>query len=980
MNRIGGVAALAIALAQYCPALDPTLRFSQYHNTVWHIEQGLPNNHVTAVVHAPGGALLVGTRAGLVSFDGVAFSKFASWDPLSRLSSEWITDLLVRRDGTLCVAGRNLGLFALKGSRLELISDQKKIMALFEDSQGALWVASQEAILRRQGGIWQVILREQLHPNAGWQAFAEDSAGVVWIATESGLARYRKGAIEIALPNPTSLGNVMNVWNAGSGIGVGLMRGAATLEIRDGKAVLEGELRTGVPVVRAMRDRDGSTWVSTWGKGVYRQRGAQTDVFDTRSGLPDDFVRDVLQDREGNLWIGTRSGGLTRLRDSRIIPYGVPEGLPGHYASTVLEHSSGALWLGTWRSGLLRVDGLGTTKVALPAPALNLLVTALAEDPQGRIWVGGDTRLDVIDGSRAMNRNDLISRDVGHVKAILFDSAGRMWLATNLDGLHLIASPDHPAVKVRFFERTSVSGLLEDGAGRVWAATSKGVYRFDRRLREPALMTPDHPHLFSRIAEDGNERVWATSARGPVFVFDSKAQARVLDSADGVPSVPLLDMVDDRRGSLWFSSALGLWELKSQDAARLLRGDPAQTGFIHHGIGAGMRTIECMAEGTPASERRKDGSIWFPTAQGFAVIRPANRPALAPPRSEVLSIAVDGRQVDPSGAIQLQAGSRNVEIRYTAYRLATPELVRFRYRMQNKGTWIDAGGERMIRLAELPPGRFQFAVSARDGAGEFGEPSAPLAFEQMPAFRQTLAFKVLLFLTILALVALGGFWWLRTERQRYAAVLAERNRISEEWHDTLLAGLSAVSWQLDTLGNEIPTGARGLRERLEMARKMIQHCRVEARRVIWDLRDAERLRSTLSELVQRAAENIASATGAEVSMSMDGQVRPLGGIVEVNALRICQEAVTNAVRHGKARQVRLRLDYSPQLLLVSISDDGCGFQTGAQNISAGHFGIAGMEARARRLGGELKIESESGRGTIIEAKLPVSPLPAHGAK
>ena len=297
MNRIGGVAALVIALAQCCPALDPTLRFSQYHKTVWHIEQGLPNNHVTAVVHAPGGALLVGTRAGLVSFDGVAFSKFASWDPLSRLSREWITDLLVRRDGTLCVAGRNLGLFALKGSRLELISDQKKIMALFEDSQGALWVASQEAILRLQGGKSQVILREQLHPNAGWQAFAEDSAGVVWIATESGLARYRKGAIEIALPNPTSLGNVMNVWNAGSGIGVGLMRGAATIEIRDGKAVLEGELRTGVPVVSAMRDRDGSTWVSTWGKGVYRQRGAQTDVFDTRSGLPDDFVRDVLQDR-----------------------------------------------------------------------------------------------------------------------------------------------------------------------------------------------------------------------------------------------------------------------------------------------------------------------------------------------------------------------------------------------------------------------------------------------------------------------------------------------------------------------------------------------------------------------------------------------------------------------------------------------------------------------------------------------------------
>ena len=399
------------------------------------------------------------------------------------------------------------------------------------------------------------------------------------------------------------------------------------------------------------------------------------------------------------------------------------------------------------------------------------------------------------------------------------------------------------------------------------------------------------------------------------------------------------------------------------------------------GLALEMRTIECMAEGTPASERRKDGSIWFPTAQGFAVIRPANGPALAPPRSEVLSIAVDGRQVDPSGAIQLQAGSRNVEIRYTAYRLADARTGSLPLPHAEQRD-LDRRGRRTDDPARRTP-------AGGDSSSPF-----PRAMERensgnprrhwhsnrcLPSARRWPS-RCCCFLMILALVALGGFWWLRTERQRYAAVLAERNRISEEWHDTLLAGLSAVSWQLDTLGNEIPTGARGLRERLEMARKMIQHCRVEARRVIWDLRDTEPLRSTLSEVVHRAAESIASAAGAEVSMSMDGQVRPLSGIVEVNALRICQEAVTNAVRHGKARQVRLRLGYSPQLLLVSISDDGCGFQTGAQNTSAGHFGIAGMEARARRLGGELKIESESGKGTIIEAKLPVAPLPAHGAK
>ena len=54
----------------------------------WQIEQGLPNNHVTAILHVPGGPLLVGTRAGLVSFDGVSFARSAAWDPAGRFARD----------------------------------------------------------------------------------------------------------------------------------------------------------------------------------------------------------------------------------------------------------------------------------------------------------------------------------------------------------------------------------------------------------------------------------------------------------------------------------------------------------------------------------------------------------------------------------------------------------------------------------------------------------------------------------------------------------------------------------------------------------------------------------------------------------------------------------------------------------------------------------------------------------------------------
>lgn len=147
---------------------------------------------------------------------------------------------------------------------------------------------------------------------------------------------------------------------------------------------------------------------------------------------------------------------------------------------------------------------------------------------------------------------------------------------------------------------------------------------------------------------------------------------------------------------------------------------------------------------------------------------------------------------------------------------------------------------------------------------------------------------------------------------------------------------------------------------------------VEARRSVWDLRcqlleDGD-LVSALSQIV----EPLVPREQAKVDFKIQGSPVRLPGPVEMNLLRIGQEAVANAVKHGCAHQVSIELRYEPVLVCLTVSDDGAGFAAG-QPSPTGHFGLLDMRERAQSMGSHLRVESEPGRGTRIAVEVPLHP-------
>jgi len=217
------------------------------------------------------------------------------------------------------------------------------------------------------------------------------------------------------------------------------------------------------------------------------------------------------------------------------------------------------------------------------------------------------------------------------------------------------------------------------------------------------------------------------------------------------------------------------------------------------------------------------------------------------------------------------------------------------------------------------------------------------------------------------------------QKRHSSAVLEERNRIARELHDTLEQELAGITMQLDLAVDCFQQAPGVAQHALETARNMSRHSMVEARRSVWDLRCQLLENGDLVTALTQIVEPLVPREQTKADFKIQGSPVRLPAPVEMNLLRIGQEAVANAVKHGRARHVSIELRFEPASVCLTVSDDGEGFAA-AQPSPTGHFGLLDMRERAQSMGSHLRVESESGHGTRIAVEVPLHPREGHPAE
>lgn len=209
----------------------------------------------------------------------------------------------------------------------------------------------------------------------------------------------------------------------------------------------------------------------------------------------------------------------------------------------------------------------------------------------------------------------------------------------------------------------------------------------------------------------------------------------------------------------------------------------------------------------------------------------------------------------------------------------------------------------------------------------------------------------------------------RKLNQRFEERLAERTRVAQELHDTLLQGLLSASMQLHVAVDQLPQDASA-RPALNRVLQMMEQIVDEGRNTVRGLRSVDSTYD-LKTSFSRVPQELGGKHDVNFRVLTEGASLPLRPIIRDEVYSIGREALVNAFRHSGASNITVELEYAVQQLRILVRDDGCGIDP--QVLEAGrdgHWGLSGMRERTEGIGAKLRIWSRPGSGTEVELRVP----------
>ena len=992
------LACLMISRAPYAFALDPALDVSQYAHTSWKIRDGFTKGPISSIVQTPDGYLWLGTHLGLLRFDGVRNVPFPPTD--QPLPSNTIFKLLVARDGTLWIA-TDKGLASWNGGRLTQYPEfaGQWVFALAQVRDGAVWAGTYSTVptggklCAIQNGSVQCYGQDGAL-GRGVADLYEDNKGNLWAEGENGLWRWTPGPPEF-LPVPAvSVHPGSLAEDFGGALLIGTKSGIRRLVDRKSDV---HRLPTSVRQFRTLsllRDRDGGLWIGTSGRGLLHFHQGRTDVFSSSDGLSGDDVDSIFEDREGNVWVATLNG-LDRFRDFAVPTFSVKQGLsiPSVVSAALAVRNGNLLFasvggLNGWVNGHFVIHGKNTARAQQGDNA----ESSLFQDARGRVWAVTQREFGYLEDYQFIALSGIPG---GVVRSIVEDGDGSLWIANQNSGLFhlresevveqipwdkighkdfaaaLAVDPLHRGLWLGFFQ----GGLVYFKDGKVLATYGSSDGLGNGRVND------------LRIDQDGT--LWAAAEGGLSRLKNNRIAT--LNSRNGLPCDTVHWLMEDDDHSFWLNTTCGVVRVAKAEldawtaAVDEGKDETGKIQFTFFDISDGVRTSPYPIGYSPQVAKSTDGKLWFPSfVGGVSVIDPRHlhfNPL--PPPVYIEQVTADRKIYNAASAAKgLPSSVRDLQIDYTALSFAAPDKVQFRYKLEGYDRdWQDAGNRRQAFYTNLPPRNYRFRMMAANNSGVWNEAGTFLDFSIAPAYYQTDWFRLSIVVAVLgSLAALYRLRQRQVARQfniRLEERVRERTRIARELHDTLLQSFQGVLLRFHTVTYQLPDGADEARNTLESVIEQARQAITEGRDAVQGLRSLPVI-NDLAAAISTLGEELAADQGVEnrpdFSVHVEGTPRALAPFPRDETYRIAIEAVRNAFRHGNAKRIEVEIHYGQRQLRLRVRDNGKGIDPKVLSGQArqGHYGLTGMQERAKSMGGTLAVWSEIDSGTEAELNIPAS--------
>ncbi len=1010
---LGLVAGLGAAAVTPPPEPDGAKTNRNYTITSWSTKDGLPADRVRHLCQDGQGFMWVATFNGVARFDGVRFRNYdVSNTP--ELANNQINALFEDRLGNMWLGHDNGEITVWRDGRFQkILLDPlwlgSPVDQFAESMDGTVWARNRLSWLLPITGL----RAGSIHKEMGGQKISDIATGLsnrLWMAGDKGvlflddaateerdlpknfLIPYASGAL-FSLIRPGGNANLAMPmrWEGPAQIFRARQRGIWVADHTQVRRWVDAKW-TGEAIPTQVRQR---TWTNTWleladgrlavstydeGLQIISTSGA-VQKLDAAHGLPADYVTALVEDREGNLWIGAGDRGLCRLRPSSLEIISPPDGWENWAVQTVIAARDGSVWAGTEGAGVYRLSQGSWTHLDRAAGLTNLTVKTMLEDSAGRIWAGltnGD--FGVFEGDRFLPK--FTDQAVGPITAAFQTRSGDIWIG-GLLGVGRIVEDRLAVLQPEHGQLARISGFAEAADGTVWiASVGNGLGRYRHGalqvLRKAEGLPSDY--IWSLLIGPDDTLHLGTDDHGLVtYVGGHFSQ---IDTTSGIPGNKVTQIIEDATGAVWLGTNGGIARLSRAELARHATGHTAQVTAQVYDESEGLITRGLPGGSQAGAGRTADGLLWFATDRGLARINPSVSSPTAPlPPVIIETIRVNGIEMQAVGSakqlsLDVEPGSRRLEIDYTGLSLTAPHRVLFRYIMEGADEkWTAAETRRTAYISYLRPGRYVFRVQSLSTEGT-GGPEATLILNVKPHFWEKNWFVALAVVLAVGLVA-GTVY--RVARLRYRRQIArieqvqaierDRTRIAHDIHDEIGSGLTQLSI-LSHAAQAVETDKQEITAQLREIEETVTEMTTAIDEIVWAVNPRHDSLESLVSYLCGVVQDFSRRVGLQCHINVPFVLERLEVTAEYrhDLYLVVREALQNVAKHARATAVSFSVQSEADGFVFRLEDNGRGFPertSEPQPETPAGLGLESMRHRITKLGGTLSWVNRAEGGTVV---------------
>lgn len=943
---------------------------AQWVHYSYDYEDGVPDLNIKHMMQDDEGYIWIASESGLIQFDGLSYQIY---------NTE--TDSAFKTSNITCT---------------------------FEDSEGRLWIGTWgEGIVIKEGNEFKPFKYRNDELNGFVVAIQEDSNGNIWIGTDGGGVFQYTDTLK----------------QFGEIDGYNTIHIFAMVATSDGKIVVggddhgldifDGERFTNYPLPKIKsrdrvfsihEDENGLLWVAT-SQGLYSFKdGAFTEHRDRLKRLYYPVLRDVYPLDNDNFLVSTESQVLLFHKPTQT--FRNFKNLKDGYFPVLFGDFDGNKWIVKYGSSLIKVSKRTVTELPIQINGEIPSINAVTIDQKEQFWVATSQGLLQMkqDGFRQFTTDDGLSENkvdgmlelhsgellvwfnrqppqvfdgetfttvagmedwLGSHPSVLQSNEGSIYIGTLGIGI-LKITEDQYRIYTEADNAPSggLNDMAEDANGNVWLATDFGL----RKMQTDTLISYGaeeglNAFVITELFADRKGLLWIAAADGRLQVYDGNS-FRQFGAGTGLNFENIISIEEDNDGYLWLATEKYIMRANYIELLERLDDGKLIKSLEVFDQSDGVPSVSLSGgRGQKSVFNHTTNEIWYTTHTGIAKVKTRNiiRNDRAV-ETRIRAIRIDNDSVNPTSEIIVPADNYFVEFDYAGLGFTAPEAFTYEYRLlPDQQTWTTADERRTAYYSNLTPGEYTFEVRTTNEDGITG-PIHQTGLRKLPAFYQTIVFKFLLLSSFSVLVYVLYAYRIaqirRTEKLRL--------QIAGDLHDEIGGNLGSIILRAQMMQRRESLTEKAKKD-LNTITNVSNETAQAMRDIVWLINPendnidnlAYKLRSTAKQLLE----------GIQIRFETDDEVRNwnLSPEKRKQILLICKECMNNIRKHAAATMVEISLKAVQGKVILSIFDNGKGFDT--DNHKSDGMGLRSIKRRASEIQADLEFSSSPGDGTRLILKV-----------